>query len=139
MKPKESKPMPDISITIGGRAFLVSCQPGEDHFLRAAAQILDAEAQPLVAQLGRLPEVRMLLMAGLMLADRVAGQEDELRSLRARLAEADGRAAVGSAAVSTDGGGAVASAATERYAALAARLEAMAAAVEHRVAERAAG
>ena len=47
-------------------------------FLRAAAALLDAEAQPLVAQMGRLPEARMLLMAGLMLADKVAAHEDFL-------------------------------------------------------------
>ena len=66
--------MPELTITIGGRAFPVACQEGEEHFLRAAAALLDAEAQPLVAQMGRLPESRLLLMAGLMLADNVAAQ-----------------------------------------------------------------
>jgi cell division protein ZapA len=81
--------MPEIEITIGGRSFAVACQPGEEHFLRTAAQMLDAEAAPIVTQMGRLPESRLLLMAGLMLADRTAGIEDELRVLKARLAELD--------------------------------------------------
>mgnify|MGYP001764922852 CR=1 FL=1 len=59
---------------IGGRGFQVSCQPGEEHFLRTAAQMLDAEAAPIVTQMGRLPEARLLLMAGLMLADRLEGR-----------------------------------------------------------------
>ncbi len=79
--------MPDLDITIGGKVFQVACQPGEEGFLRAAAQMLDAEAQPLIAQMGRLPEARMLLMAGLMLADKTAAVEDEARTLRARIAE----------------------------------------------------
>lgn len=79
--------MPELEVMIGGRPFRVACQDGEEHFLRAAAQMLDAEAQPLVSQLGRLPETRLLLMAGLMLADRTAAVEDELRGLKARLAE----------------------------------------------------
>ena len=83
--------MPEIDITIGGRSFAVACQPGEEHFLRTAAQMLDAEAAPIVTQMGRLPEARLLLMAGLMLADRTAGIEDELRVLRARLAELEAR------------------------------------------------
>lgn len=83
--------MPDIEVIVGGRSFTVACQPGEEHFLRSAAALLDAEAAPLVAQMGRLPESRMLLMAGLMLADKAAGHEDELRLLRARLAEFDGQ------------------------------------------------
>lgn len=82
--------MPEVRITIGGREFDVSCQEGEDHFLRTAAQMLDTEAQSLVGQLGRMPEARMLLMAGLLLADRTAAMEDQIRSTeeRAEAAEA---------------------------------------------------
>ncbi|WP_284162920.1 cell division protein ZapA [Frigidibacter sp. SD6-1] len=81
--------MPDVRIVIGGREFDVSCQPGEDHFLRAAAKLLDNEAQSLVSQIGRLPEARMLLMAGLMLADKTAGLEDQLRAAEDRAALAE--------------------------------------------------
>lgn len=77
--------MPEIDISIGGRNFNVACQDGEEPFLRSAAAMLDAEAQPLVAQMGRLPEARMLLMAALMLADKTAAYEDEIRQLKARL------------------------------------------------------
>lgn len=83
--------MPDLEIQIGGRSFSVTCQPGEEHFLRAAAAMLDSEAQPLVASMGRLPEARMLLMAGLMLADKAAATEDENRQLKAKLAEIEAR------------------------------------------------
>lgn len=79
--------MPELDITIGGRDFQVSCQAGEEPFLRAAASLLNAEAAPLVAQMGRLPEAKMLLMAGLMLADKTAAQEDEMARLQARIAE----------------------------------------------------
>lgn len=83
--------MPELTITIGGRAFPVACQEGEEHFLRAAAAMLDAEAQPLISQMGRLPEAKMLLMAGLMLADKTAAVEDEIRSLKARIADLEAR------------------------------------------------
>ena len=53
--------------------------------------MLDNEAQPLIASMGRLPEAKMLLMAGLMLADRTAASEDEIRQLKARLAEMEAR------------------------------------------------
>lgn len=85
--------MPELEILIGGRSFAVACQPGEEHFLRSAARALDAEAQPLIAQMGRIPETRMLLMAGLMLADKIAATEDENRQLKARLAELEARPA----------------------------------------------
>ena len=79
--------MPDVTVKIGDREFEVACQEGEEHFLRAAAGMLDAEAAALIGQIGRLPEARMLLMAGLMLADKTAGVEDRLRELKHKLAD----------------------------------------------------
>ena len=79
--------MPEVEIKIGGRGFDVSCQPGEEDYLHAAAKMLDYEAQALAAQIGRLPEPRMLLMAGLMLADRTAGLQDRLNDMTAQLDE----------------------------------------------------
>ncbi len=71
--------MPEIEIQIGGRGFDVSCQEGEEQYLHSAAAMLDNEASILTRQIGRLPESRMLLMAGLMLADKTAGIEDSVK------------------------------------------------------------
>jgi len=78
--------MPQVEIIIGGRSFEVACQAGEEPYLESAAQMLDAEASALSAQIGRMPEARMLLMAGLMLADKTAGLEDRLREAEAEVA-----------------------------------------------------
>ena len=51
--------MPELEIIIGGRSFEVACQEGEEHFLQTAAGMLDAEAQVLIDQIGRVPEARM--------------------------------------------------------------------------------
>lgn len=79
--------MPEVQIEIGGRNFEVACQTGEEHYLYAAAKMLDEEAAVLAAQIGRIPEPRMLLMAGLMLADKTAGLQDKLREAEDKLAE----------------------------------------------------
>lgn len=121
--------MPEVDITIGGRVFQVACQEGEEHFLRAAAAMLDTEATPLVTQMGRLPESRMLLMAGLMLADRTAAVEDELRVLKARLAELDARPAPPPERVEVP---VIPAEVAETLAELAARAESVAAAVEEK-------
>lgn len=76
--------MPEVEITIGGRTFEVACQEGEEKYLHSAAKMLDTEAQVLAEQVGRIPEARMLLMAGLMLADKTAGLEDKLREAEDR-------------------------------------------------------
>ena len=119
--------MPDLEILIGGRTFTVSCQPGEEHFLRGAAAMLDIEAQPLVAQMGRLPESRMLLMAGLMLADKAAAVEDENRQLKQKLAELEARPVPEREKVEVP---VVPAAVRETLAEIAARAEAMAARIE---------
>jgi len=79
--------MPEVKIEIGGRSFDVACQAGEEHYLHSAAKMLDEEASVLAAQIGRIPEARMLLMAGLMLADKTAGLQDKLRAAEDTLAE----------------------------------------------------
>ena len=78
--------MPEVQITIGGRQFEVACQEGEESYLHAAAKMLDDEARILSDQVGRMPEARMLLMAGLMLADKTASIEDLIGEVRAELA-----------------------------------------------------
>jgi len=121
--------MPEIEITIGGKAFQVTCQTGEEHFLRSAAQLLDNEAQPLLAQMGRLPEARMLLMAGLMLADKTAALEDELRGLRARVTELEARPTPEAQRVEVP---VIPAAVSDTLAEIAARAEALASAIEER-------
>lgn len=123
--------MPDLEIFIGGRSFTVSCQPGEEHFLRGASAMLDTEAQPLVAQMGRLPEARMLLMAGLMLADKTAAVEDEIRVLKAKLADLEGRPQPEREKLEVP---VVPPGLRETLAEIAARAEALAASVEEKVA-----
>ncbi|MHA6323897.1 cell division protein ZapA [Roseivivax sp. CAU 1753] len=82
--------MPEVDITIGGRTFAVACQEGEEQYLISAAEMLDTEAKVLIDQIGRMPEPRMLLMAGLMLADKTAGLEEKLAASDARVAELEG-------------------------------------------------
>ena len=79
--------MPQIEISIGGRSFEVACQEGEEHYLQSAAAMLDTEAGHLSSQIGRMPEARMLLMAGLMLADKTAGLEDKVKQADTRIAQ----------------------------------------------------
>jgi cell division protein ZapA len=79
--------MPEVRIAIGGREFEVACQVGEEDYLHSAAKMLDDEAQVLSDQVGRMPEARMLLMAGLLLADKTASVEDRIGEVRAELAE----------------------------------------------------
>lgn len=125
--------MPEVEILIGGRSFEVACQEGEQHYLQSAAKMLDDEAQVLANQTGRIPENRMLLMAGLMLADKTAGIEDRLRELEAKLAETETQlTAVQNADPEKVQVAVIPPEVTDTLAELAARAEALAATVEEK-------
>lgn len=130
--------MPEVTIHIGGRAFEVSCQEGEESFLQSAAKMLDDEAQVLSDQIGRMPEARMLLMAGLMLADKTAAVEDKIGVVEARLAEREAELEALKAAPAPEPErvevAVIPPSVTDTLAELAARAEALAERVEEKVA-----
>lgn len=86
--------MPEVTVEIGGRSFQIACQPGEEAGVAQASDLLDREAQAVQGALGRIPEARMLLMSGLMLADRTTEIAQKLEAAEAQIAqlEADLRA-----------------------------------------------
>jgi cell division protein ZapA len=127
--------MPEVRVSIGGRDFDVACQEGEEHFLRTAAKLLDEEARVLSDQVGRMPEARMLLMAGLMLADKTASVEDRAAEIQARLNEREAElSALRKAAAEPERVEVpvVPQSVSDTLAELAARAEALAAAVEEK-------
>ncbi len=79
--------MPDLSVTVCGREFPISCGEGEEEQLLAAAALLDSESRALLKKDERLTEQKMLLMAGLILADRTTGLQRDLRIERQRVRE----------------------------------------------------
>lgn len=97
--------MPEVQLDIGGRQFRVACEAGQEENLQQAASLLHTEAEALQGAIGRVPEPRMLLMAGLMLADRtieIAQQlqaaQEEVEALRSAAASSERRAAANPAA-----------------------------------------
>ena len=57
--------MADVTLSIGGRAYKLSCRDGEEPALRAAGHYLDSKSADLIEGLGALGEARLLLMAAL--------------------------------------------------------------------------
>ena len=70
--------MPEVAINIGDKKFTVTCQPGEESALEAAASLLNDEASFLISEIGQLSEQKLLLMSGLMLADKMTSQSEKL-------------------------------------------------------------
>jgi cell division protein ZapA len=80
--------MPEVAINIGDKKFTVTCQPGEESALEAAASLLNDEASFLVSEIGQLSEQKLLLMSGLMLADKMTSQSGKLAKAERALEEA---------------------------------------------------
>ena len=88
--------MPELILEIGGRVFEVACEPGEEFSLERAGRLLDTEAVR-IADAGRQTEKRMLLLAGLMLADTMTGVQEQLRAAEERVRHAEERTRIAEA------------------------------------------
>ena len=63
--------MGQVTVQIGGRGYPLACRDGEEAHLVELAAMLDAKTGQLGA-LGTMSETRLLLMAGLLLADEIS-------------------------------------------------------------------
>ena len=76
--------MTELEISIGGRMFSVACENEEQEKVKRAAGLINEEADTIQAQLGRLPEAKMLLLSALMIADRLNEVESDSKVLQER-------------------------------------------------------
>jgi cell division protein ZapA len=80
-----------VSVEVGGRTYALSCSDGEEDHLAALGHHLSAKADELTAAIGTMSEPRLLLMAGLQIADELfalragAGADPRLTALVARI------------------------------------------------------
>ena len=70
--------MSEVEISVGGRRYTIACNPGEEKDVLLASEKLDKEAQHIVKNIGKVADVKLLLMAGLMIAGRLKTVEKEL-------------------------------------------------------------
>lgn len=63
--------MGQINVSIGGRSYQVACRDGEEDHLAGLAAQLDRKASELSGALGTMSEPRLLLMAGILIADEL--------------------------------------------------------------------
>ncbi len=76
--------MTELEISIGGRIFSVACENEEQDKVKRAAALINEEADSIQAQLGRLPEAKLLLLSALMIADRLVDVESDSKVLQER-------------------------------------------------------
>ena len=73
--------MPSVQIAVNGRNYEVACDPGQEQHLRELARSLDGRIRQLIKSAGPASEGRLLLMAGLLIADELHEARSELDRL----------------------------------------------------------
>lgn len=86
--------MAQVVIRVNERPYTMECGDGQEEHVLELAELLDAEVSKLKRQVGNVGDIRLLLMAGLTIADKLAEAlrriemlQDEVGGLRdARMA-----------------------------------------------------
>jgi cell division protein ZapA len=64
--------MANVVVNIAGRPYTMQCPDGEEDHLKELAKLLDAEVGRIRQSVGAIGDIRQLVMAGLMVADRLS-------------------------------------------------------------------
>lgn len=83
--------MSKATISLNGRPFTIGCEEGQQAYLRELAAHLDGHVRSLADRVGQIGDLRLLLMASLIVADELKEAKGELESLRGDLSQAKGR------------------------------------------------
>ena len=86
--------MAQVEVTVNGRQYIVACEDGKEEHLLELADYLNRSVTELVQSIGQVGEARLMLMAGLLIADELFDSQNLIIKLESELA---GDKAVGEA------------------------------------------
>jgi cell division protein ZapA len=64
--------MANVVISIAGRPYTMQCPDGEEDHLKELARLLDTEVNRIKQSVGSIGDIRLMVMSGLMVADRLS-------------------------------------------------------------------
>ncbi len=79
--------MPQVVVQINSRNYTMECGEGQEEHLRRLARLVDAEVARVRGMAGPVGEIRLLIMAALVIADKLSEQEGRIAALEKELAE----------------------------------------------------
>jgi cell division protein ZapA len=74
--------MAQVSVTVNGRKYEISCDNGQETHLFRLAEEVDRRVAALVTSIGQVGDARLLLLASLLLVDQLADLKQELAAAR---------------------------------------------------------
>ncbi len=80
--------MGEITVRVNGKPYTVGCADGQENRVQELARFFDEHVQMVVSDVGAIGEVRLFLMASLLMIDEMQdlrNQLDEVSSLSSRM------------------------------------------------------
>ncbi len=78
--------MPHVSVTINGRQYRMACDDGQEHHLARLAHELDQRIAKLRGNFGEIGDMRLTVMAALLIVDELSETHQRLRKFEEELA-----------------------------------------------------
>jgi cell division protein ZapA len=78
--------MPQVTVTIAGKAYRMACADGEEAHLAGLAQLFDGKIAEMRKTFGEIGDMRLHVMAAITLADDLAESRKRIAALEAELA-----------------------------------------------------
>jgi cell division protein ZapA len=79
--------MGQVVITVNSRNYTMECADGEEEHLRELASLLDNQVKQIKAGVGEVGDIRLLVMAGLIIADQLSEALDKVETLSNEIAQ----------------------------------------------------
>ena len=73
--------MAQVNITVNGRSYRMACDDGQEDHVVELGQRFDAAIEDLRSSVGEVGDQRLMVMAGILMTDRVLDTERRLRRL----------------------------------------------------------
>ena len=73
--------MANVIVTVADRPYTMQCPDGEEAHLRELALLLDTEVSRIKQSVGSIGDIRLLVMSGLMVADRLSEAIQKIEAL----------------------------------------------------------
>jgi cell division protein ZapA len=77
--------MSKVSVTLNGRAFTIGCEEGQEAYLRKLADHLDGKVKAMSDQVGQIGDMKLLLMASLIVVDELSEAEKRIATLNSHV------------------------------------------------------
>ena len=88
---EKARAMSQVSVSIAGRKYRLSCNEGEEARLESLAGMIDEKIGQMRASFGEIGDQRLVIMAALTIADNLTEARDEAAAERRRFEEAEQR------------------------------------------------